>query len=117
MINLYNSASILTRGSLWCAGSIRSNHFASITKFIIQPQRRHFGFLAVTSAELDKIFWREKIGRNIVQMVNMNNFSSNIFPATSFWRKCVQMMSSVKGRQLNLTTLFGIKLEETMFSW
>jgi hypothetical protein len=59
--------------------------------------------LAVTSAKTDKIFWKnwqnilENIWRNIVQMVNTNNFSSNIFPsALQILRKCVQMMSSAE---------------------
>jgi hypothetical protein len=40
-----------------------------------------FDFWQCQSAKLDNIFWK-KIGRNIVQMVNMNNFSSNTFSST-----------------------------------
>jgi hypothetical protein len=50
----------------------------------------------VSSAKPDENIM-EQILRNIVQMVNMNKFSSNIFPsAPQFLRKCVQMMSSAQ---------------------
>jgi hypothetical protein len=66
-------------------------HWKARNLDLICYQCRQFDLLAVSSAELDDVFW------NIVQIVNKNNFSSNIFPSTSYFlRKCVQMRSSAQ---------------------
>jgi hypothetical protein len=41
----------------------------------------------VSSAKHAKQHILEKIRRNVVQLVNMNNFSSNIFPSAPFLEK------------------------------
>jgi hypothetical protein len=39
----------------------------------------------------------KQIWRSNARIINMNNFSSNIFPSTPYsFRKCVQMMSSAQ---------------------
>jgi hypothetical protein len=43
------------------------------------PKCCHFGFLEVSSAELDSTLFLAQIWKNTVLMVNLNNLSSNIF--------------------------------------
>jgi hypothetical protein len=54
-------------------------------------------FLTVLSANIDKTRHVEQIWRNIVQIVKMNNSSSNIFTSTIwFLRKFLQIVSSAE---------------------
>jgi hypothetical protein len=44
---------------------------------LIQPQRRHFGILAVTSAKTDKIFWKifeETLSRWLIRTTFLQKF-------------------------------------------
>jgi hypothetical protein len=61
------------------------------TAYLIQPQYLHCRLLKSYEHILENIW------RNIVQMIKMNNFSSNNIPSTpQFLRKCVLMMSSAQ---------------------
>jgi hypothetical protein len=78
-----------------------------------------FGFLAVSSAKPDKHILEETFEEKVVQMANMDSFSSNIFPihVLVFEKMCAddvvclsKLMSSAEP-----DSIFWNKFEETLY--
>jgi hypothetical protein len=88
------------------------------TTLLIQPKccyfgafRRYFGCQTVSSAKVYNKFWMEQIWRNIVHIMNMNNFSSNIFPSIC------QLFEKIVLRQCRLLKSVVELIKDVKWNW